>query len=273
MKTKMNFKKIHEVDKESFAQLLYSAKGTQTMKNFALQCRVNPSTFTRIMKGLNKGASSPELLEAIADNAVPGSDVTLEKLANANGYVIDDYIEEPKLSDIRISKMSTLSHYCLHDHMVFSIICQELIERDNEITLISKKYSIGKNIMYKPDALIRIHSLKMDEEENAGLWCMEFLHGNFVCEKTFGRAFELFSRFAFIGEDGVDNYKPRHFSLVVTNPKTYDEIVDNFGNHLFSYDLRLILVDINNGCITNEFMFPSTDKRDRNYLLKKYDKK
>lgn len=268
MKTKMNFTKIHEVDKERFAQLLYSAKGPRTMKDFAMECCVNPSTFTRIMKGLNKGASSPELLEAIADNAAPGSDVTLEKLADANGYAIDGCVEGYTVPGIEISKISTLSHYSLSDHMLFSIICQELIRRDNEITLMCRKYSIGKNMMYKPDALIKIHPLKMDEKENEELWCVEFFHEAFIYEKISGRVFELLSRFAFIGEDGGDNYKPRHFSLVVTDPKTYDEIVDDFGTHLFSYDLRLILVDINNGCIADEFIFPFTDKRDRNYLFK-----
>ena len=83
------FKKTHEVDKEKFAGLLLVAKGNRTMKTFALECGVNPSTFTRITQMTNKGASSQELIEAIATHADPKSGVTLEALADANGYTIE----------------------------------------------------------------------------------------------------------------------------------------------------------------------------------------
>ena len=70
--------------------MLLLAKGDRTMQEFARDCGANPSTFTRIMQKANKGASSPELLEAIAENAAAESGVTLNALAEANGYVLTE---------------------------------------------------------------------------------------------------------------------------------------------------------------------------------------
>lgn len=82
-------KKTHDLDKARFACLLTAAKGKgRTMTAFAVECDTYPSTFTRIMQGANKGASSLELLEAIALHAAPDSGVTFENLAHANGYSV-----------------------------------------------------------------------------------------------------------------------------------------------------------------------------------------
>ena len=87
MNSKEEFVKVSSPDKQLFADLLDKARGENTMKGFAELCGVNPSTFSRISNKMNKGASSPELLEIIANNAASDSGVTLEELMFANGYV------------------------------------------------------------------------------------------------------------------------------------------------------------------------------------------
>ena len=269
------YKRTHEMDKEKFAHLLYSAKGTRSLRAFAADCNVNASTFTRIMKHLNKGPSSFELIEAIAENAAPGSEVTLEKLAHANGYTVgslsdDDFTEaegEGMIPKDILPKTPTLSHYGLADHMMFSIICQELIMRDKEITILTHKYAIGKNMMYRPDALMQIRALDMADESREELWCMEFFQESFLYGSLSTRIFEFFSRFSFIGNSVADRYKPTHFALVVTDQKIYNEVVDDFGDHMFSCDLRLILISSRDSHIESEFMFPWIENKERQPLF------
>ena len=114
------------VDKDLFAELLVAAKGNRTMKAFAEACGVQPSTFTRIAKKQNKGASSMLMLQAIAENASEDCDVTIAKLAEANGYelVIDpvlgprfNYSYEEKAISIRriIPKGTSLDDFRQED--------------------------------------------------------------------------------------------------------------------------------------------------------------
>ena len=83
-----SFTKTHEIDKDKFAELVIAAQGCRSLRSFADACGVYASTLTRIIQKENKGASSPELLEAIAKNADSKSGVTIDVLADANGYSI-----------------------------------------------------------------------------------------------------------------------------------------------------------------------------------------
>jgi hypothetical protein len=136
MEKNIVFVKNHEMDKEKFAQLLIMAKGGRTLRHFADLCGTTSSTFTRIIQKANKGASSPALLQAIANNAVPESNVTLEELADANGYV---------LRQDRVDKGNAYLYNM--EQLACNIIFQELVERGNLVQLCPryKMYKMGKS--------------------------------------------------------------------------------------------------------------------------------
>ena len=76
----------NNVDKEKFSSLILKAKGPKrTIRAFAEEIGVAPSTLTRIINKQNKGKSSYALLEKIAKHAYPQANVTLEKLLDVNG--------------------------------------------------------------------------------------------------------------------------------------------------------------------------------------------
>ena len=256
MHKKYIFKKTHDVDRDRFAELLLAAKGGRTMKEFADLCNVNPSTFTRISQKTNKGASSPELLEAIAKNAMPGSNFTLKDLAAANGYTLEE--NNP------LSARTLINDRRLMEDIVQSTVAQELLDRGEDVRLGSIRYNVSKRMLLSPDALILTNAFGPKNDAERGLWFVDSIithkdrspsEGAYA-SRVRNKAFNALSRFAFISMSTSDWLKPTRFSLAVTEPEMFDIIIDEFGEIVFTADTTLILIDSYNRRIANEFMFP-----------------
>lgn len=257
MHKKYIFKKTHEVDKERFAELLLAAKGNMTMKDFAILCNANPSTFTRIVKQDNKGASSPELLEAIAQNASPNSNVTLEALAQANGYTLEE--NNPLSAKIVVNDRR------LMEDIVQSTVANELLERGKQVRLGGIKYNVSKRMLLSPDALILTDAFNEDDNNHEDqLWFVDAMltfkerypgQGAYASNIRH-KAFNTLSRFAFISMAASDFLKPQRYSLVVTDPEAFEIIVEEFSETIFTADTTLILIDSFNRRIIKEHMFP-----------------
>ena len=83
-----NYIRIRPPDKEKLAELLVRAKGaSRSMRQFALDCGVNPSTLSRIVNMKTSGACTDELLQKVAQNSDTESGITFEILMDANGKV------------------------------------------------------------------------------------------------------------------------------------------------------------------------------------------
>lgn len=88
--TKKAYKRFYPPNKERLAELVEKAIGpNRNQTEFAKQIGVNPSTISRIINMKNSGASSDELILAIAANADPKSGVTEEMLMEANGMLTE----------------------------------------------------------------------------------------------------------------------------------------------------------------------------------------
>jgi len=85
--SKINYVKVSAPDQDKLAELTLAAIGARTKQQFAMLCGVQPSTISRLINKSNKGASTEELIQAIAKNAAPESGVTLDALMKANGMV------------------------------------------------------------------------------------------------------------------------------------------------------------------------------------------
>lgn len=255
---KIIYKRDCEVDKEAFANLLLAAKGSRTMKDFAAECKVNPSTFTRIIHKANKGASSVELIEAIAAHATPGSGVTIEKLAQANGYSIE------KDNGIKALRLSSQGENA--ENLVRTILVQELIDRGECVRMGSIRYNFSKSLSLSPDALIMTDAFGKKD----GIWFIELIlfspqvttDSKRIFNKTRVKqmAFDRFARFEFISMNPVELFKPSRFSLVVLEREVFDIIVEEFEDTVVSTDISVILIDTLNNCIADEFMLPHIDK-------------
>lgn len=254
------FRKTHEVDKDAFADLLVAAKGGRTMKDFAIACGVNPSTFTRIVQKANKGSSSPELLKAIAENASKACGITLEQLAQANGYTVES-------DSSRIPHRLYNGYYL--EHLTRDILVQALLDRGQSVRLGSIRYNVSKSLSISPGALIMTDAFGKKDE----VW---FVDSVFIQEKKLPAsppstdpmlksrikrlAFDRLARFELISLNNTGLLCPTRFSLVVFSQEAYDIIKNEFSEMIVSPDLSVILIDTLNNCIANEFMLPQKDR-------------
>ena len=250
-KTKHIFIKTHEVDKERFAELLEQAKGVRTMKDFAESCGVNPSTFTRIVKKTNKGSSSVELLEAIADNALPGSGVTLELLADANGYTLD--------KDNGIKARRLIARNENYESVVRNVLIQELLDRNQEVRIGKIVYDFGKTMSLKPDVLIRTGAFGNEDD----IWFIDsilFSHDTKnkpINTKSLKRmALDRIGRFNLISMSKQEFLRPNRFSLVFFDRDAYDVVVEEFSEPQVATRISFILIDTLNNRIEDEVMLP-----------------
>lgn len=245
------FKKTHGMDKDKFAELLKRARGDRTMKGFSEICGVNPSTFTRIIQKVNKGSSSTELLEAIAENAAPNSGVTIEALADANGYTVEsDWGTKALKLTIMGSNIEIL---------VRNVLVQELLDRNAEVRMGNIRYSFSKTMALSPDALIMTDAFGNKDE----VWFIDSIATTIDTKaKSINRsslkrmAFDRLSRFVFISMNKIELFRPSRFSLVFFDREIYNLVVEEFSETLVSTYISLILIDTLNSTIIEEFVLP-----------------
>lgn len=248
--------KTHEPDKQALAALLNRARGDRTLKEFAGLCHVNPSTLTRIVKQTNRGSSTLELIEAIADNAAPESGVTLDALLNANGYT-------------RIYSVSSTPAYTSHvEAMARNAILNGLLLRNAEVHLENTKYRISKSMSFQPDIQIRTDLFGDDRR----IWVLEVLPpfirtqadlssrgGEGWTARVKQKALQTISRFSLFGAQASEEQTPARYSIVTTEKQAFNLLVEEFHDTLVPVALSLILVDTELGLVDDEFFLPPAD--------------
>jgi len=251
------------MDKDKFAELLNAAKGVRTMKDFSELCGVNPSTFTRIIQKTNKGSSSTELLEAIAENAAPNSGVTLEALADANGYTAE---KDWGIKALKLSAMGTNI-----ETLVRNVLVQELIDRNAEVRMGNIRYNFGKTMALSPDALIMTDAFGKKDE----VWFVDSIvttmdtKAKSINKTTLKRmAFDRLSRFVFISMNKIELFRPSRFSLVFFDKEIFHLVVEEFSETLVPTYISLILIDTLNSTISDEFVLSQlTEEMPESYFM------
>ncbi len=257
------FKKTHEVDKDRFAELLNAAKGARTMKDFSEVCGVNPSTFTRIIQKANKGASSTELLEAIAENAAPHSGVTIEALADANGYTAE---RDCGIKALRITTMGTNV-----ETLVRNVLVQELLDRNAEVRMGNIRYNFGRTMALSPDALIMTNAFGKKDE----VWFVDSIATTMDAKARSingtvlkRMAFDRLSRFVFISMNKTELLRPSRYSLVFFDKEIFSLVAGEFSETIVPTYISLILIDTLNSTISDEFVLPqTTDAPQESYFM------
>ena len=255
-------------DKERLAQYLEKAKGERTMKQFAEECGVNPSTFSRIINKKFEGASSESMMRAIFDHAVPNCGFTFDELMDANGMIPAKSLQRDRsvmrdgsvMRDFRMTERG----------MAFRIISSELMRRLPASINLLDVLRLSKSMSYQPDLLC-----KSEEFGGNGLWAFDIMSGDSVdriqrrynMEISEERAiirrrlmnrrlfFERFARYVTAAYFNVEN-TPHRISFVMYKKEVYDDILEEFSGQMFQGYVSLILVDLAERRVLNEFVFP-----------------
>ena len=262
---KLNYMKVSAPDQEKLAELTLAAIGARTKQQFAMLCGVQPSTISRLINKSNKGASTEDLIYAIAKNAAPDSGVTLEALMEANGMApAPDQIRGGSLKRMyayyeRINGM-TMKHF---EAAVQGVVFDEMLSRGAEVRVGNIRYEVSKSLTIHPDILIMTDVI---DGENS-VWFFEVLMpylpryadsktGTLDSRKKVNikqQVFQKISRFSFVSMNKVELFRPKRFSIVTAEKEIYDLLIDEFSEMRVPTGITFILIDMDSSRIIDEF--------------------
>ena len=240
------------MDKERLAQYLEAAKGPgRTMKQFAEECNVNPSTLSRIANKKLVGASSETLMMAIFEHADPSSGITLDALMDANGMVP---VGSNRISEYRLQEMKATE-----------LIISEMTHRVSALVYPQRQLRLSGTMGYRPDIIFESESFGGN-----GMWAFDIVPLGYTSYRRDDiderrvklhiimmnrrRFFDRLSRYVSIGYFHPEEV-PQRFSYVVLDKDYYDDIVNEYGEQKFRGDVSVVLIDLNNLKIVDEFIF------------------
>ena len=267
--SKINYVKVSAPDQDKLAELTLAAIGARTKQQFAMLCGVQPSTISRLINKSNKGASTEELILAIAKNAAPGSGVTLEALMEANGMA-------PVSSQVGMPTYKRISAYYDRFSMrhfeaaVQSVVFEELLSRGAEVNVGNIRYEISKTLTIRPDILIFTDILGGEEKQ---VWLFEVLmpyairYSNPETGKLDGhrkmnikqQVFQKISRYTFLSMNRIELFRPKRFSIITSEKEIFDLLIDEFSEMRVPTGITFILVDMDSSRIVDEFGLPDEE--------------
>lgn len=234
--------------------MLVRAKGDKrTMKQFAQECGVSPSTMSRIVHQGIRGTSSDRLIKTIAEHADPESGVTIDALMAAHGMVlVRDERTAFKISPSKIEKKFA------------SEILYQLEEADDLIDYTyDEKIRFGLTFCYCPDLLIRSKSVKKGNNRWAfELLCKPVYDGQRE-DRDFDQSirwyakhiYDLMGRVSHLLLDNVNNKQALgKISFVVADGRVFDYLLAEFANYYVTYDVSFMLFNYEKERIEDEFI-------------------
>lgn len=254
MEKKLDFVRVADPNKKILADLLDAAKGPgRTMKKFAAECGSSQPTFSRIANQSYKGPLSDEMVKAIAENADPGSGVSLDMLMGANGMArVVDSSTVFRDSRIEVEKgfvNAVLSGFEMDGRLIA-----------NET---GRNFLIGTTHRFNPDLLVRVKSVT----NGSCLWAFELIlpkmnlsgrqgigngssfkqsvreYGRLFTEKV-GRILPLF----YNSDEPIEK-----FSFVVADEKAFEYLVAEYAEYYqVPFDVSFILYNIEREAIEME---------------------
>ena len=242
-----NYVRVRPPDKDKLAELVIRAKGARrSMRQFAIECGINPSTMSRIVNKKTAGASSDEVIISIADHADEDSGITVEMLMDAHGKVTRQMTG-------RVRNES----YSLMETAMKDILMKELLVR--EYTLSTSKTEVLHNALnyrYRTDWALLTDA--NSEKGNLELWEFEFwptiLDGERDIRHT---AMKLRQKFLMVlGLYYTGDMSPKKMSFVLTDRKVYEYLISTLDGISFKALFSFILVDLDRAIVDEEHVFP-----------------
>lgn len=245
---------LSDPNRKELALLLKKAKGGgRSMRQFAEECGVNQSTFSRMANQVFIGASSEKVLKAIAKHADPESGVTLDMLMAANGMAkVVDSATVSRISGMEIEKRFK---YALMHELKMAGDSAELVD--------NMKFHTGMTFSGEPDIIVRSKLL----ESSNDLWAFDLLlqqqpsdgekngrnnttriYGRRILDRV-GRILPMF----FNEEQGSERIGK--YSFVIIDKECFSYIKAEFANYSVPFDMSFILFDLDRDVIEEEFIF------------------
>jgi len=268
--------RIGAPDKDKLAELVLKAMGpSRNQTEFAKELEVNPSTLSRIINKKNAGASSDDLILAIAAHADPMSGVTEEMLMKAHGMVVE--VDERG----RIGQ----SRYFFEEYTenVIPAIASAILEQGASIEFGERdiRYRILKGVGMRIDVMYKTSAV------NGGFWAFDIMNPRMFQRAVAGagyrkndydrsRDFVMTSRNVFdrIGRVLALQYSqmeieypiPDKFSLVITDREAYDFYAEVYKDFSTPMKVSFVYLDLETGRIVEEFNLLYKSEREESFF-------
>lgn len=286
--------RVKPVERERLADYLERAKGFgRTMKQFAEECGVNPSTFSRIANKKLGGASTEAVIRSIFEHRDPASDITLDMLMDANGFAPAGIVKQAREENEKqyaalLEADRRWANELTNKQGILAQINDSSLERKSlgiikaglsirlpdAVGMLPEHINIAHRIGIRPDLLV-----KSNQIGGNGLWAFELLavsrmfnthmrdrivkEGAYaVLERVKGNMpFALIRRFIAYtaGAYFCPDKMPQRVSFIVCSLDVYQAILDELDEQKFKDYVSLIYVDLKEEKITEEFVFPRQD--------------
>ena len=266
--------RIQEPNKEELARLVSLAKGEgRSLRDFAAACGVSTSTLSRIInvKSDSNTPNSDNLIAAIGRNIDPESGVTLEMLLKAHGIapvLMADADSGSVGTSVIISEQSSVDAMRKLDDAVitanrsnqrnFSMmetICREVLQNELAYRGYDFEINLRKNIIYKSQKLRYMADFVFEtnavEHNGMKMWAFDVHAGNLR---------PVLHKLSWIfGMSYLESLRERQmkFSLVVTDEREFLDVKDRFSDVTIPDMISIILIDINNRKVVDEFVIPT----------------
>lgn len=233
------YRRVSSPDKELLAELVIRAKGARrSMRQFATECNVNPSTMSRVINKKTQGANSDELIAAIANHADPDSGVTFEMLMKAHGMAL---ISDDSGAVLRV-----------HIETCSRIIKEELLKRG---------YSIKDGQEPWLKSFLGGCYIKMDIRTDAlgednSVWLMDVWSLRPSEVNDIERASDRLLQWLlmYVGMLNVDSRRVDRFSVAISNEALYRFAVEKLKQFTYRNDISIILVDMGAEKVVEEYL-------------------
>ena len=229
--------RIHDPDKDRLSELVIKAKGPKrSMRKFAEDIGVNPSTLSRLVNQKTAGANTDRLIAEIAAHADPESGVTFEQLVEAHGLALKD------------------RHY--RSASAYEEACHRIIESE----LMKRGYSVEDSVAERLSGagfgLQYDFALKTDVLKNGnGKWYFDckMSRGNVGdLPVGYGRTMQwLTMTMALFYCGGVD---AQRVSIVVDRREIFEQLKNSCQDVTIPDELSIILIDINGARVVDEYV-------------------
>lgn len=237
-----DYRKVRGPDLQKLAELVKLARGARSVRRFAEELGVSPSTISRLENGKASGISN-ELLVKIAEHADPTSGVSLHSLLLANG------MDRPKnLNPLRLLKEFEI--------VASDVVRNELYQAGYSFVN-AKETSIPGYNGYSPDMVMESNSIN-------GVWMFDFMwvgkerddrHTRWGAARVVEKVFQFMSIF-YCGPSEI-----KKVSIVINSPETFDYVVESLKSRLDGIKIKdlmsVILIDEDKRYIAKEWYLPT----------------
>ena len=242
------YTRIRQPDRDKLAELIMRAKGDgRTMRQFAEDCGVSPSTLSRVVNKKTIGANSDELIDAVYRNADPESGITLEMLLDAHGMV-------PRLRNGRTKRFE----HSLLEKNIQDIILMEIIDRGFDISL-PKEDLLHSALNYPHKSDYALYTNAVGEKRGLWefeIWTLAFMGkaGEQVIQRQVMRLRQKI--LMCLGMMYMGEMKCSKLSFVVTEEEVYEKLTESVKGCKLPDAISIILISLEENRILDEYQMP-----------------